>query len=91
MILQFSKTALYDLERLRAFIAEHNPTAAQRISKRMRDAINSLVYAPKIGRPVDKMPGEIRELVFGRYVVRYEVRENILFILRIWHGKENRL
>jgi plasmid stabilization system protein ParE len=56
----------------------------------MRSAINSLIDAPKIGRPVEGMPGEIRELIFGRYVVRYEVREKMLYILRIWHGKENR-
>jgi plasmid stabilization system protein ParE len=56
----------------------------------MRSAINSLVDGPKIGRPVEGIPGEIRELIFGRYVVRYEVRGKILYILRIWHGKEHR-
>ena len=46
---------------------------------------------PKIGRPVENTPGDIRELIFGRYVVRYEIRGNdLLYILRIWHGKENR-
>ena len=90
MRLQFSKVALDDLVRLREFIAEHNPVVAQRVSKRMRGAINSLVEAPRIGRPVEDMPGEIRDLIFGRYVVRYKVRENVLFILRIWHGKEDR-
>ncbi len=90
MRLQFSKAALDDLVRLREFIAEHNPVVAQRVSKRMRSAINSLVEAPRIGRPVEDMPGEIRELIFGRYVVRYEVRGNVLSILRIWHGKEDR-
>ena len=90
MRLIFSKAALDDLVRLRAFIADHKPVVAQKVSKRMRGAINSLVEAPKIGRPVESMPGEIRELIFGRYVVRYEVRGNILYILRIWHGKEDR-
>jgi plasmid stabilization system protein ParE len=45
---------------------------------------------PKIGHPVENTPGDIRELIFGRYVVRYEIRGNdLLYILRIWHGKEN--
>ncbi len=90
MKLQFSKAALHDLVRLREFIAVNNPAAAGRVSKRMRAAVNSLLHTPQIGRPVDNLPGEIRELIFGRYVVRYEVREDVLSILRIWHGKENR-
>ena len=90
MRLQFSKAALDDLVRLREFIADHNLVVAQRVSKRMRGAINNLVDAPRIGRPVEDMPGEIRELIFGRYVVRYEVRGNVLSILRVWHGRENR-
>ena len=90
MILQFTKAALHDLVRLRSFIAINNPAAAQRVSKRMRDAINGLVHSPKIGRPVEEMTGDIRELTFGRYVVRHEVRGNVLYVLRIWHGKEDR-
>ncbi len=89
MRLIFSKAALDDLVRLRAFIADHNPVAAQKVSKRIRNAINSLIDAPMIGR-VEDIPGEIRELIFGRYVVRYEVRGKVLYVLRIWHGKENR-
>ena len=64
MRLIFSKAALDDLVRLRAFVADHNPVAAQKVSKRMRGAINSLIDAPMIGRPVEDMPGEIRELIF---------------------------
>ena len=90
MKLIFSKTAVNDLVRLRAFIAQHSPEAAQRIAQRLRGAIERLVDAPQIGRPVDNMPGEIRDLIFGKYVVRYEVREQYLYILRIWHGKEDR-
>ena len=90
MKLIFSKAAVNDLVRLRDFIAQHSPEAAQRISQRLRGAIERLVDAPQIGRPVDNMPGEIRDLIFGKYVVRYEVREQYLYILRIWHGKEDR-
>ena len=91
MRLIFSKTALDDLVRLRVFIADHNPVVAQKVSKRMRGAIKQPCDAPRIGRPVESgMPGEMRELIFGCYVVRYEVRGNILYVLRIWHGKEDR-
>ena len=89
MRLQFSRVALHDLVRLRDFISQHNPEAAKRVSKRLRGAINGLVDIPKIGRPVEDMPGEIRELIFGRYVIRYEIRGDDLYVLRVWHGKED--
>jgi plasmid stabilization system protein ParE len=90
MKLIFSKAAVNDLVRLRDFIAQHSPEAAQRVAQRLRGAIQRLVDTPKIGRPVANMPGEIRELVFGKYVVRYDVRQRYLYVLRIWHGKEDR-
>jgi len=90
MKLSFSRSAVQDLVRLRDFIARHSPNAAQRVSGRLRGAIGELVNHPQIGRPVPDLPGEIRELIFGKYVVRYEVRTNQLFVLRIWHAKEDR-
>jgi plasmid stabilization system protein ParE len=90
MKLLFSKAAVNDLVRLREFIAQHSPEAAQRVAQRLHGAIQNLVDTPQIGRPVADTAGEIRELVFGKYVVRYEVRRRHLYILRIWHGKENR-
>ena len=87
MRLIFSRAAVHDLVRLREFIARHNPDA---VSQRLRGAIKGLVNNPQIGRPVPDLPGEIRELIFGKYVVRYEVRTNSLYVLRVWHGKEGR-
>lgn len=90
MKLFFSRSAIHDLVRLREFIAQHSPNAAQRISERLRGAILELVHHPQIGRPVPDLPGEICEFIFGKYVVRYEVRTDRLFVLRIWHAKEDR-
>jgi plasmid stabilization system protein ParE len=90
MKLVFSRASVNDLVRLRDFIAQHNPEAAHPVAQRLLGAIQNLVATPQIGRPVAKMSGEIRELIFGKYVVRYEVRQGHLYILRIGHGKENR-
>ena len=89
MGLIFPKAAVHDLVRLREFIAKHNPDAAKRVSRRLRGAIKGLVNNPQIGRPVPDLPGEIRELIFGKYIARYEVRTNSLYVLKIWHGKED--
>jgi len=90
MKLIFSRAAVHDLVRLREFIAKNNPDTAKRVSQRLSGAIKGLVNNPQIGRPVPDLPGEIRELIFGKYVTRYEVRTNLLYVLRIWHGKEDR-
>ncbi len=66
------------------------PDAGKRVSQHLRGAIKGLVNNPQIGRPVPDLTGEIRELIFGKYVARYEVRTNSLYVLRIWHGKEDR-
>ena len=86
----FSRAAVYDLVRLRDFIARHSPDAARRTAQRMQGAIQRLGSMPQIGRPVTDIPGEVRELVFGKYAIRYKVMPRSLYILRIWHGKEDR-
>jgi len=86
----FSASAVHDLKRLREFIARHNPDAAQRTARRLKGAVESLVHAPQKGRPVPDLPGEIRELVFGKYIIRYETRKDSLYVLRVWHGREER-
>ena len=91
MKLAFSRAAVSDLVRLREFIAVRNPTAAVRVATRLRTAISRLTDSPQIGRPVEDLPGEIRELIFGKYVVRYQVRQTTVYILGIWHGREDRL
>jgi toxin ParE1/3/4 len=97
MKLEFSEAAVEDLIRLRKFIAEHNPEAARRVSRRLISAIQKLAKTPQIGWVVPELPGEIRDFVFGHHVVRYAVvslseqsEESTLYILKIWHGKENR-
>lgn len=90
MRLIFSKAAVNDLIRLREFIAQHSPEIARQVAQRLRGAIKRLEERPQIGRPVANLPGEIRELIFGKYVVRYEVTPQHLHILRVWHGKEDR-
>ena len=89
--IQFSVSAVADLQRLRDFIAVNNEEAAARVALRIRESIATLALYPAKGRPVEDLEG-VRELIAGNYVVRYlnlEDEETIV-ILRIWHGKEYR-
>lgn len=89
MILQFTHSAQRDLSRLRDFIAEKNPPAAERISLRLRQSIQRLVDQPNSGVNVTELSG-VQDLISGDYIVRYVVLDEVIYILRIWHDKEAR-
>ncbi len=88
MKLHFTHSAQRDLIRLREFIASKNPQAAKRISQLLKQSILRLTDQPEIGINVEEMPG-VQDLISGDYLVRYVVLENEIYILRIWHGKED--
>ncbi|WP_419811015.1 type II toxin-antitoxin system RelE/ParE family toxin [Bacterioplanoides sp.] len=89
MRLKFTAVALNDLKRLRNFIAVKNPDAARRYSERLQNSIKRLVDYPEMGMTIEELAG-VRELVAGDYVVRYFVKNDIVYILKIYHKKEDR-
>ncbi len=87
--LRFTRSAVRDLERLRTFIAEKNPDAAERISARLHRTILHLIDHPELGRKLDELP-DVRELIAGDYVMRYHPNRETVTVLRILHDKEDR-
>ncbi len=94
MKLIVSPEAIADLDRLRAFLADKNPAAAQRAVDTIVAKMQSLDTSPDRGQPIGSTG--VRELTapFGHsaYVIRYAhlpESDNVL-ILRIWHGREQR-
>lgn len=92
MKLVYSRDALEDLKRLRAFIAKENPAAASRIAAELLARITQLCDFPELGRPVPLAPDPptVRDMVFGKYIIRYTPREDLLIVLRVWHHREDR-
>ncbi len=90
MKLVYADEAIDDLKRLREFIAVHNPAAAARIAAELVGKIELLPDFPKLGVPVElaPVPESVRDIIFGKYVVRYSVHASAIIILRIWHGLE---
>jgi len=87
--------ALHDVARLRDFIRVHNPAAAQRAAKRIREGARKLQAHPMLGRPVldiERPPLRDMFIPFGQagYWLRYAVLEDAILIVKIWHGRENR-
>jgi plasmid stabilization system protein ParE len=70
--------AMRDLERLRDFLAAHDPEVALVAAKGITDVISMLERHPLIGRPVEM---GMRELVISRgrtgYVALYDFLETI--------------
>ena len=94
MKLIVSPDAAADLDRLRAFLVDKNPSAAQRAAALVIRTIESLDTFPDRGRPTG-IEG-VRELIvpFGSsaYVLRYAHKADAdeVVVLRIWHGREQR-
>jgi plasmid stabilization system protein ParE len=93
MNVRYSLEAVEDLCRLREFIEEKNPAAAQRAASTILRGINQLKAFPLLGAKVSRAPNpdSVRDLVIGNYLARYLVHEKEIYVLRIWHQKENRL
>lgn len=90
MKLVYTDEAIEDLKRLREFIAAHNPSAAARIATELVGKIELLPDFPRMGAPVEiaPVPDSIRDMVFGKYIVRYSLHAHVIIILRIWHSLE---
>lgn len=91
MRLVYTDDAIEDLKRLREFIEVHNPAAASRIASELVGRLELLLESPKMGSPVELAPesGSIRDMVFGKYIVRYSVHQSTIIILRVWHSLES--
>ncbi len=84
-----SDDALTDLERIVAYIAPHNPIAAERLGNQLLDVALSLGTFPERGRVVPEFRRmELREILFRSYRVIYRMspEEQSLEIIRFWHA-----
>ena len=90
MNLRFSPEAIDDLVRLREFIEENNPSAAQRIANELLLGMEKLKVYPEIGLKVERAfePQRIRDLFIGKYTIRYLIGDGEIVVLRLWHGRE---
>jgi plasmid stabilization system protein ParE len=91
MELKWTSKALSDLARLYEFLALANRPAAARAVKSLTAAPISLLVNPRIGERLDEFsPREVRRILVGKYEVRYEIQELMIYILRLWHTREDR-
>lgn len=91
MELKWTSKALSDLARLYEFLALANQPAAYRAVKALTNAPIGLVSNPRIAERLDEfLPREVRRILVGKYEVRYEIQEHMIYVLRLWHTREDR-
>ena len=86
-----SPPAMRDVDRLETWLLDKNPAVAERVGETLKAAIGSLAELPYRGRPIGRGTRALNAPFGGSvYVVRYQVRGEIVVITRIFHGRENR-
>lgn len=91
MRLRWTSSALSDLARLHEFLASVNPDAAAKVVQTLTRGAGRLADRPRIGERLEQyLPRDVRRLLISHYELRYEIREQDIYVLRLWHTRENR-
>ena len=89
-----SSNALRNLDRLLIFLKPKNPAATRRAAQAIKKTLKLLEDNPEMGRVIEDMPEDYREVVidFGKdgYLARYsfDSDEDVVVILAIRHQRE---
>jgi toxin ParE1/3/4 len=75
-----------DLDEIWSYIAQDNPSAADRFIDSLGEKFAMLAAHPHAGRPSDALRPGLRRLSFGNYAIFYRIESNCVEIARILHG-----
>lgn len=69
-----------------AYIAQDNPTAADRLLGKFDDFFTALSLQPQMGKSVDELSPRLRFIPIGNYLIFYRPLPDGVEIARILHG-----
>ncbi|EJU5898027.1 type II toxin-antitoxin system RelE/ParE family toxin [Salmonella enterica] len=91
MELKWTSKALSDLARLYDFLVLASKPAAARTVQFLTQAPVILLTHPHMGEQLFQFePREVRRIFAGEYEIRYELNGRTIYVLRLWHTRENR-
>ncbi|MCK0714425.1 type II toxin-antitoxin system RelE/ParE family toxin [Chromohalobacter sarecensis] len=91
MELKWTSKALSDLARLHEFLASVSQPAAARTVQQLTAAPTTLLANPRIGEQLEEFePRNVRRILVGHYEMRYEITNSTIYLLRLWHTREDR-
>jgi plasmid stabilization system protein ParE len=89
--LLWTSKACSDLVRFYEFLRPVNEAAAARIVRQLVAGAKRIPGQPRLGvRLREFEPKEVRRVLVGDYEIRYELTERDVFVLRIFHAREDR-
>lgn len=87
----WTSKASSDLVRLYEFLKPAAPDAAARAIQALSRAPDRLIDFPRIGEKLEAYePREVRRILIGGYELRYEIADGTIYVLRLWHSREDR-
>ena len=91
MALRWTTSARSDLVRLHEFLASVSPRAAALTVDHIVAGAARIPRHPRLGQRLRQFAGrEVRRVLIGNYEIRYELAGNDVFLLRIFHSREDR-
>ena len=91
MIVRWTSRANLDLRRLHDFLVDKSPAAAKRVAQMLARAPDRLKDFPRMGMRLETFAdGEVRRLIVGDYEIRYEILGDTVWVLQLWHCREDR-
>ncbi|MEK1930389.1 MAG: type II toxin-antitoxin system RelE/ParE family toxin [Pararhizobium sp.] len=91
MQVKWTSKAIGDLARLFEFLAPVDQRAAARTVQSLTTAPTRLIEQPRLGEKLEEFaPREVRRILVGHYEIRYEIQQSIIYVLRVWHTREDR-
>ena len=79
------------MARLYEFLEPVNPRAAALAVRHLVAGAKRIPARPRLGQRLREFAGrEVRRLLIGDYEIRYELAGRDVFVLRIFHAREDR-
>jgi plasmid stabilization system protein ParE len=89
--LRWSSKAHADMARLHEFLKPVNPGAAARAARQLVAGAKRTPAHPRLGTRLREFdPREVRRVIVGDYEIKYELAGTGIFVLRIFHTREDR-
>lgn len=94
MKLRINPEVIEDIAEIKRYIREElcNPSAADRIAKRIVSSYKELKNAPFIGASLDsilEVKTDYRFLVCGNYLIFYKVKNDVVSVYRVMNGRRD--
>ena len=94
MKLRINPEVIEDIAEIKRYIREElcNPSAADRIARKIVSAYKELKNTPFIGTPLDsvlEVKTDYRFLVCGNYLIFYKVKDDVISVYRVMNGRRD--